>query len=146
MASLVLILSELVRPHSQNTKPELWTTTTSSSSFSCVGTGTGAATAFPARKSMRSETNNNIQSEDMLLVEDLAEQRICFESIWPWKVYSLPFQDLRHISFVLKPSSCFETTSAYDNILFNFSFLVMLHCVFWLTSHCVLISVLSFFF
>lgn len=85
MASLVLILSELVRPHSQNTKQELWTTTTSSSSFSCVGTGTGtgAATAFPARKSMRSETNNNIQSEDMLLVEDLAEQRICFESIWP---------------------------------------------------------------
>lgn len=137
MASLVLILSELVRPHSQNTKQELWTTTTSSSSFSCVGTGTGtgAATAFPARKSMRSETNNNIQSEDMLLVEDLAEQRICFESIWPWKVYSLLFQDLRHISFVLKPSSCFETTSAYDNILFNFSFLVMLHCV--------LISVLS---
>ena len=28
----------------------------------------------------------------------------------------------------------------------NFSFLVMLHCVFWLISHCVLISVLSFFF
>nr|POE54127.1 hypothetical protein CFP56_76844 [Quercus suber]POF24226.1 hypothetical protein CFP56_12641 [Quercus suber] len=81
MASLVLILSELVCPHSQNTKPELLTTTTSSSSF--VGTGTGAATAFPTRKPLRSETNNNIQSEDMLLVEDLAEQRICLESIWP---------------------------------------------------------------
>ncbi|KAK9986857.1 hypothetical protein SO802_031808 [Lithocarpus litseifolius] len=86
MASLVLILSELVCPHSQNTKPELLTTTSSSSS-SCVGTGTGtgtgAGTAFSARKPFRSETNNNIQSEDMLLVEDLAEQRICFESIWP---------------------------------------------------------------
>ena len=83
MASLVLILSELVRPHSQDTKPELLTTTTSSC-FSCVGTGTG--TAFPARKPLRSETNNNnnnIQLEDMLLVEDLAEQRICLESIWP---------------------------------------------------------------
>ena len=86
MASLVLILSELVCPHSQNTKPELLLTTTSSS-FSCVGTGTGtgAGTAFPERKALRSETNNNnnIQSEDMLLVEDLAEQRICLESIWP---------------------------------------------------------------
>ncbi|KAK4581396.1 hypothetical protein RGQ29_024875 [Quercus rubra] len=80
MASLVLILSELVCPQSQDTKPELLTTTTSSC-FSCVGTGT----AFPARKPSRSETNNNnnIQSEDMLLVEDLAEQRICLESIWP---------------------------------------------------------------
>ena len=83
MASLVLILSELVYPHSQDTKPELLTTT--SSCFSCVGTGTGTGTAFPARKPLRSETNNNnnIQSEDMLLVEDLAEQRICLESIWP---------------------------------------------------------------
>ena len=81
MASLVLILSELVCPQSQDTKPELLTTT--SSCFSCVGTGTGTGTAFPARKPLRSETNNNIQSEDMLLVEDLAEQRICLESIWP---------------------------------------------------------------
>uniref|UniRef100_A0A2N9IFE3 Uncharacterized protein n=1 Tax=Fagus sylvatica TaxID=28930 RepID=A0A2N9IFE3_FAGSY len=81
MASLVLILSELVCPHSQNTKPDFFTT--SSSFSSCAGAGAGAATAFPARKPLRYETNRNNNSSEEMVVENLEEPRISVESVWP---------------------------------------------------------------
>ena len=79
MASLVLILYELVCPHSQNTKPDFFTT--SSSFSSCAGAG--AATAFPARKPLRYETNRNNNSSEEMVVENLEEPRISVESVWP---------------------------------------------------------------
>ncbi|KAE8022920.1 hypothetical protein FH972_008681 [Carpinus fangiana] len=81
MASLLLLLSQLVRP--QATTPTILARLPPSSSSSASASCVAAAMRFTAQMPPREEAiKDNTASEEML-AENPEEYRVCIESVWP---------------------------------------------------------------
>ncbi|KAG2726269.1 hypothetical protein I3760_01G104100 [Carya illinoinensis] len=84
MASLLLLLSQIVRP--QTTAQSLFTripfssTSSSSSSASYVAATIGLKTKQPA---LRHEAARDNKDSEEMEMENLQEFRVCVESVWP---------------------------------------------------------------
>ncbi|WOL14707.1 hypothetical protein Cni_G23488 [Canna indica] len=83
MASLVLILSELVRPE----KVELLLNAANYPPNTSSAPSGGAVSATAFRKAMRSATKSmrpeSARGDDEVFEEDLSEVKVSVESIWP---------------------------------------------------------------
>ncbi|KAB1213471.1 hypothetical protein CJ030_MR5G003459 [Morella rubra] len=86
MASLFLLLSQLVRPQTTSSSALFARLPSSSSASSSAASYVAAATrCLPANKRLRSEASKeNTYTEDQILVQENVEDlRVCVESVWP---------------------------------------------------------------
>ncbi|EHA8587142.1 hypothetical protein COCNU_scaffold001466G000060 [Cocos nucifera] len=79
MASLVLIISELLRPKSAQLLVADYSTTARSSSAAIAA----AAASLGKGRSVGSKTMKSSESEDVDALENLTEMKISVEAIWP---------------------------------------------------------------
>lgn len=88
MASLLLLLSELVR--SQHSDPLLFTALSSSSSSSstcafsssCYSSGASSSSSFGARKGVERNKHNDGSEEIIWMVENPQDSRVSVDLVW----------------------------------------------------------------
>ena len=82
MASLLLLLSELISHHDQN--PDFWATLPSSFSSisfsSSYGAGAAAGTQF---RSAGNKLCDRSEDQMLLVQENLHDSRVCVDLVWP---------------------------------------------------------------